>query len=111
MSDERGYIDTADDNDLPASITHERDTIIFDDVVEQDYRFLVYRFKGRSGEIVARMYLDDPWTVSVTEPIDWVADDAAVLEYLKRRFNVIRQLGGPDGYRDIWCKKCRQPER
>jgi hypothetical protein len=108
MSDERGYIDTADDNDLPASITHERHTIMFDGVIEQDYRFLVYRFKG---DIVARMYLDEPWTVSITEPIEWVADDATVLDYLKKRFNVIRQLGGPDGYRDIWCKKGRQPER
>jgi hypothetical protein len=109
MSDEHGYITTAEANDLPVSITHERDTIIFDGIIEQDYRFLVYRFKGHSRDIVARMCLFEPWTVSITEPIDWVDDDAAVLEYLKKRFNVIRLLGGPDGYREIWCKKSSRP--
>lgn len=102
-ANENGYQST-DDNDLPVSITHQRDTIIFDGAIEQDYRFLVYRFKGENRDVEARMYLDDPWVVSVTEPIDWDATEGDVLAYLKKRFDTVRQLGGPDGYRIIWEK-------
>jgi hypothetical protein len=102
--DDDGFQST-DDNNLPIFITHERDTIVFDGKIEQDYRFLVYLFKGQGRQIEARMYLDDPWVVSVTAPIDWDGAEADVLAYLQERFNTIRQLGGPDGYRTIW-EKC-----
>jgi hypothetical protein len=65
-----------EDDDLPLSITHSRDTIAFDGKIEQDYRFLNYRFKGRDGDIIARMYLDDPWTVSIIEPMNCETLDA-----------------------------------
>jgi hypothetical protein len=98
-----------DDDDLPLSITHSRDMIIFGGKLEQDYRFLVYRFATPNGEIEARAYLDDIWEVSITEPIDLdiLPDDVAA--YLQKRFNVIKQLGGPDGYRVIWQKHKPSP--
>ena len=97
-------LESTDDNGLPISITHERDLIVFDGKVEQDYRFLIYRFAGRDCAVIARMYFDEPRVVSITEPIDWDAADADVLAYLKKRFDIVRQLGGPDGYRTIWSK-------
>jgi hypothetical protein len=93
-----------EDDDLPLSITHSRDTIAFDGKIEQDYRFLNYRFKGRNGDVIARMYLDDPWTVSIIEPMNCETLDADILAYLQRRFNLIRCYGGPDGYIDMLAK-------
>jgi hypothetical protein len=105
MSEVTDYGTTTDDDDLPISITHSRDRIIFGGRVEQDYRFLVYRFKGQNREVEARMYLDEPWVVSITAPIDWDASERDILAYLKKRFNEIRQLGGPDGVIEIWTNE------
>jgi hypothetical protein len=99
-----GFETTDDDDDLPIAITHSRDRVIFDGKVEQDYQFLTYRFKSRDGEIRARTYLDEPWTVSITEPMDCESLDADILAYLQKRFNLIRRLGGPDGYIDMWVR-------
>jgi hypothetical protein len=93
-----------DDDNLPLSITHSRDMIIFGGKLEQDYRFLDYRFPADSGEIKARAYLDDIWEVSITEPVDLDMLPEDVFAYLQKRFNIIKQLGGPDGYRIIWRK-------
>jgi hypothetical protein len=95
---------TTDDDDLPLSITHSRDMIFFDGKLEQDYRFLIYRFAAPDGVISARVYLDDMWQVSITEPLHIPALPDDVAAYLKKRFNVIKQLGGPEGYRIIWSK-------
>jgi hypothetical protein len=94
---------TDDDDALPQSITHSRDTIIIDGTIDQDYRFLDYRFEGG---VEARMYLDDSWEVSITAPIEGLPP-APVMAYLQRRFAVIKQLGGPDGYRILWEKAGR----
>jgi hypothetical protein len=96
---------STEDDDLPISITHSRHTIVFGGKLEQDYRFLVYRFRGPAGDIVARVYLDDAWEVSITEPIDIAVIPEAVLAYLQNRFRVIKQLGGPNGYRTLWRKQ------
>jgi hypothetical protein len=93
---------SAGNSNLPLSITHERDTIEFDGQVEQDYRFLVYRFASTAGDIVARAYFDDPWTVSITQPTDGAPIESEVMEYLQQRFDEIRQLGGPNGYVTLW---------
>jgi hypothetical protein len=90
-----------DDDDLPLSIIHSRDTIIIDGKVDQDYRFINYKF---AGGVEARAYLDDIWEVSILAPADGHAIDASVMAYLQRRFNVIKQLGGPEGYTIIWEK-------
>jgi hypothetical protein len=98
---------STDDDQLPIAITHSRDRIILSGTMQQDHRFLNYRFKGREGEIVARMYLDDPCTVSIVEPMNCDTLDADILAYLQRRFNLIRCFGGPDGYIDMWVKPKR----
>jgi hypothetical protein len=90
------------DDDLPVSIIHSRDTIVFGGNVEQDYRFLDYRFRAPDGEIVARVYLDDVWEVSIIEPIDGATLPDDVFQYLKSRFRVITLTGGPDGDRTLW---------
>jgi hypothetical protein len=97
-----------DDDDLPLSITHSRDTIVFDGKLEQDYRFLTYRFQGPTGEIIARVYLDDVWDVSITQPMEEALLPENVMAYLQKRFRVIKQLGGSDGYRVIWRKQGKQ---
>jgi hypothetical protein len=102
MPESGEHLPLTEDDDLPLSITHSRDTIAFDGKIEQDYRFLNYRFKGRDGDIIARMYLDDPWTVSIIEPMNCETLDADILAYLQKRFNLIRRLGGPDGTIDMW---------
>jgi hypothetical protein len=102
-----GYLDGSfhtDDDDLPIAITHARDTIVLGGQLEQDYRFLNYRFRGHTGEIVARVYLDDVWEISITEPVDLAALPDDVMAYLQKRFRVIKQLSGAEGYRVIWRK-------
>jgi hypothetical protein len=93
------------DDDLPISIVHSRDVICFDGKVEQDYRFLTYRFKENDAEIVARVYFDDPWRISITAPMFDAPIPDEVLLYMKRRFRIITQLGGADGYAEIWSEK------
>jgi hypothetical protein len=56
-----------DDDNLPLSITHSRDIIAFGGKIEQDYRFLNYRFRAADGDNVARATLDDIWEVSILE--------------------------------------------
>jgi hypothetical protein len=102
--DNEGLISTTDD-DLPISIIHSRDQIVFGGKLEQDYRFLNYRFRAIAGEIVARVYLDDMWEISITEPIGPVTLPDDVMAYLQARFRVIKQLGGSNGYTVIWRKQ------
>jgi hypothetical protein len=99
-NDNVGFV-TTDDDDLPLSIRHQRDVIIFGGQVEQDYRFLTYRFASQDGEIEARAYLDDVWEVTIIAPIDMPALPADMMAYLQKRFHFIEQMGGPDGYRAI----------
>jgi hypothetical protein len=96
--------ETADDDDLPLSILHQRDSIIINGKMDQDYRFLSYRFAAENGEIEARAYLDDIWEVSIIAPIDIPVLPTDVMAYLQKRFNVIKKLGGPEGYRIMWEK-------
>ena len=108
MSDDlEGSKSTADD-ELPISITHSRDTIVFGGKLAQDYRFLTYRFLGASTDVVARVYLDETWEVSITEPMGPVTLPDNVMTYLQSRFRVIKQLGGPNGYTTIWRKQGRK---
>lgn len=101
MSDDQDEGMSTDDNDLPLSITHARDTIIFARRVEQDYNFFDYRFRGTTGDVVARMYLDTPALIAITAPLypTLIPDD--VMAYLRKRFATIQQFGGPDGYTEL----------
>lgn len=89
---------TDEDDGLPFSIVHSRDTIVIDGQVDQDYRFLDYSFEGG---VTARMYLDDPWEVTITAPIDGPVPEA-VMAYLQRRFAIIRRPGD-EGYQVVWA--------
>jgi hypothetical protein len=91
-----------DDDDLPVSITHARDKLVFGGKVEQDYRTSTYRFNAPDGEIEARVYFDDTSTISILTPYVGTPIDAAVLRYMQQRFRVIKQLGGPEGYATLW---------
>jgi hypothetical protein len=88
--------------------THSRDQIVFGGKLKQDYNFLNYRFRAAAGDIQARVYLDDMWEVSITEPIDLEVLPVDVLAYLQARFRVIKQLGGSNGYRVIWRKPAKR---
>jgi hypothetical protein len=88
-----------DDNDLPLSITHARDTIVVDGKLKQDYRTLYYMFEGG---IEARVYLDDVWTISVLKPHVGTSLPPPVFRYMQQRFRLIKQLGGPEGYTTLW---------
>jgi hypothetical protein len=100
---------TDDENDLPRSIRHARDTITIDGKIDQDYRFLVYTFDGADGEIIARAYFDQPWEVSILAPTEKTKIDPPVMRYLQRRFRIIKQLGGPEGFEVIWRdERCGQ---
>jgi hypothetical protein len=105
MSGNPEGVNSTEDDDLPISITHSRDTIVFGGKLEQDYRFLTYRFRVPAGEIVARVYLDDAWEVSITDPMGPVTLPDDVMIYLQSRFRVIKQLGGSNGYTTIWRKQ------
>jgi hypothetical protein len=50
------------------------------------------------------MHLDEPWIVSIAAPMHCETLDADILAYLQKRFNLIRRLGGPDGYIHMWAK-------
>lgn len=93
---------TRDDPEIAVTITHHRDVIAFGGKVEQDYRFLNYIFAHPAGDVEATMYLDNAWKVSVTVPPFGAAIPAEVIDYLKRRFTSVLQLGGPDGYAIVW---------
>jgi hypothetical protein len=95
-------LNTDDDDALPVSIRHSRDQVIIEGEIHQDYNFLVYSFGGDGGEVTARTYLDNIWEVSILSPLFGEMVDPAVLRYLQRRFGVIKQLGGPEGYIVIW---------
>jgi hypothetical protein len=91
---------------LNVLIAHERDLIVFDGKVEQDYRFLMYRFPDSNVE--ARAYLDDVWCVSILRPLFPEPVESAVMTYLQTRFNTVKQLGGPEGYSTLWEKPALQ---
>ena len=86
-----------DTNDgLNPTITHDRDLMMDDGQIEQDYRFLDYDF----GIIKARAYLDYPELVHV-ELGSQRALPADVALYLKSRFAEIKVMG-QEGYETIW---------
>jgi hypothetical protein len=104
MSDSSEPVRKTDDDDLPVSITHSRDTITFAGTVAQDYRYLTYHFGSAMGGVEATMYLDDPWTVTITLPPAGTPIPDAVLAYFVNRFTLVQQLGGPDGPAELWSK-------
>jgi hypothetical protein len=98
-------VEDTDNETAPVVISHHRDTIYIDGKKDQDYRFLNYTFSSAAGIQSARAYFDDPWEIFILEPIfkDGMCElDPEFMRYLKRRFNIIKQLGGPEGHTVLW---------
>jgi acetoacetate decarboxylase len=98
---------TADDPVIAVKIVHHRDRLVFGGKVEQDYRFITYEFKTAEGDVSATMYLDDTHSVRITAPVYSQPIPEPVFYYLSRRFYTIEQLGGSNGYVQIWKAKKR----
>jgi hypothetical protein len=98
---------TSDDTAIDVKIAHHRDKLVFGGKVEQDYRFVTYSFTGKAGNVHATMYLDDTRRIRITEPIYSQPIPEPVMHYLSRRFQIIEQLGGSNGYVQIWKEKKR----
>jgi hypothetical protein len=93
---------TSDDPEIVVTITHDRDLLVFGGKVEQDYRFLTYRFPDKGGDVVATVYLDDTHDIQITEPVYDKPIPERILFYMQRRFRAIDQLGGSNGYVKLW---------
>jgi hypothetical protein len=98
---------TGDDAGIAVTISHHRDKLVFGGKVEQDYRFINYEFETPAGNVAATMYLDDTQCVRITAPVYSQPIPGAVMHYLSRRFQTIEQLGGGNGYVQIWKAKKR----
>jgi hypothetical protein len=100
-------MNTRDDPSLNVVIEHHRDVIAFGGKVQQDYRYLNYKFTHKKGDVEATTYLDDVWNCSITLPLYPAPISDDIMHYLQQRFKVISQLGGSQGYVEIWKKKKR----
>jgi hypothetical protein len=94
-----------DDPPLNVMIEHHRDTLAFGGKVEQDYRYLNYKFTHKSGDVEATTYLDDVWTCTIKVPVYPAPIPDEIMHYLQQRFNDVQQLGGSNGRVEIWKKK------
>jgi hypothetical protein len=93
-----------DDNSLPDSIIHGRDTHIENEKIICDYNFLNYYFTGKLGNVCARVYVDDMHEISILTPSDEALIDEDILLYLQRRFHKIDILK-EGGYKRLWVRK------
>jgi hypothetical protein len=93
---------TSDDPEIEVTIAHDRDRLVFGGKVEQDYRFLTYGFPDKDGAVVATLYLDDAHRIKITEPIYDKPIPERIFYYMQRRFREIDQLGGSNGYVELW---------
>jgi hypothetical protein len=93
---------TNEDPELAVTIEHHRDLLVFGGKIEQDYRFLTYHFPDKSGDVEATLYLDDPHCIQITVPVYSKPIPEKILYYMQRRFREISQLGGSNGYVQIW---------
>jgi hypothetical protein len=96
-------------DEAPARIEHNHDLILRGYQLEQTYNFLTYHFDNQGTPLVARSYLDEPFTVSILFPNRVPRDAAAaralisapVLCYLQKRFRAIDALTEA-GYSRVW---------
>ena len=85
----------------PTMIEHRCEDIVSEGKLEQRYNYIVYHFECDSAYFWARAYLDDVKTVSLHGPFEnrttkrpvEGAFNAAVLAYLKRRYQIVQALG------------------
>lgn len=91
---------------LPMRIAHNCERIWHGDVLYAEYNYLDYEFETDEHLYRARTYLDTVFEVAVygpfvrgaqyTTPAEGVAIDQRILDYLRRRFPVLK-TPGPTG--------------
>jgi hypothetical protein len=96
---------TEDDPEVEVTISHHRDMLVFGGKIEQDYRFLTYLFPNAAGDVVATVYLDDAHCIRITGPVFGNPIPEKIFFYMQRRFGEISQLGGSNGYVELWKSK------
>lgn len=96
----------------PSEIRHRVEDIFVGDRLDERYNFIDYHFERDGAYCRARTYVVSISNVAIFGPFagrdDHQSIDApelreAVLDYLKRRFAKINELGG-DGYVTIWSR-------
>ena len=102
----------------PVKISHHVDEISDGDKLVERYNYIVYEFENQAGYVWARTYMDEVESVAIYGPFvgrsrtaktDAPELEAAVVDYLKRRFNQIDRLnmdeGAANAYETIWRRK------
>ncbi len=121
MSQERSTVadvqlhDDNADKIQPVKISHHVDEIREGDRLVERYNYVDYEFENDDGYIRARAYLDEVDKVTIFGPFTNRSQntktsspdfEAAVLEYLKRRFHRIDRFNpdenAGDAYKTIW---------
>ena len=101
---------SAADGEQPLRIEHGRDLILRGNAVEQDYNFIDYHFANEGRDLMARIYLHDPYSVSIRFPAATIPPDGVaarqmittpVMCYLQKRFGTMEALTR-DGYVPLW---------
>jgi hypothetical protein len=96
-----------EDSIFPVVIAHKCERIWHGDVLQAEYNYLDYEFETDEHRYRARTYLDTVCEVAVygpflkdtqyVTPAEGVVIDQRILDYLRRRFSVVKKLG-PSGY-------------
>lgn len=103
---------TVGDAIRPTAIRHEVDEIVTDGELLQRYNFIEYEFEEDGAFCRARSYIDSIGEVAVFGPFISRGDlrpipaeglENNVLDYLKRRFDLIKELG-ESGYVTVWSR-------
>jgi hypothetical protein len=105
------------DNIQPIKISHHVDEITEGDRLLERYNYVVYEFENDDGFLWARAYLDEINKVSFYGPFTDRSQktkanapdfEAAVVEYLKRRFHRIDRFNpdenAGDAYETMWSR-------
>lgn len=89
-----------EDSILPVRIAHNCERVWHGDVLYAEYNYLDYEFETDEHRYRARTYLDTVCEVAVygpflkstqyTTPAEGVAIDRRILDYLRRRFPVVK---------------------
>ena len=102
-----------DDAILPSAIRHQVDEIHDEGRLQEQYNFIEYDFEQDGAYCWARTYVDTIGEVVIfgpfagrddLRPVDAPRLRDAVLDYLKRRFEKIDELGDT-GYVRIWRRR------
>jgi hypothetical protein len=103
----------------PFKITHDRDIIFDDGILQQDYNFIDYYFGIEDDPLIARYYLGDDDVMITPSSTDGIPEnvdaaraliDPAVLSYFQRRFRQISVMTS-EGYEPLWSVDGDSTER